>query len=432
VTTLPPTASQSTATRASAVVGRCQFLARFSEVAGSLQRTFLSPPMRECHTAIANWLNPLGITPIIDAAGNLRATFPAAEPSAPRLLLGSHLDTVPNAGAYDGPLGVVLAIALLEELYEQKIQLPFAIELVAFSEEEGVRFGTPFIGSRALVGTLDEQLLSRHDPKGISVKEAMQNFGLDPAQLPAAQVQPENTAAYLEFHIEQGPALDKLGLPLAAVEAIVGQSRLALTFNGRANHAGTTPMDARHDALAGAAAWMVAVENEASRTPGLVATVGSVEVRPGAANVVPSEARLTLDIRHQSDAVRAESLRELTTTAQAIATRRDLALTVTTLLEQSAVAMDPFVVKQIESAICAAGCTPHRMPSGAGHDAMILAERVPSAMIFLRSPGGVSHDPSESVLVEDVAHAIDCGLHLLKQLAASPEFLQRSKRTPRE
>lgn len=421
---MPPTTSESSIARATEVLARCQALARFSEDPDSLRRTFLSPPTRDCHEAISAWLKPLNVSIAIDAVGNLRALYPAVTSIAPRLIIGSHLDTVPNAGMYDGPLGVVLAVALLEELRAQNLSLPFAVELVAFSEEEGVRFGAPFLGSRALIGTLDHTLLSRRDADGISVREAIQNFGLDPAQLPAAQLHPESVLGYLEFHIEQGPVLDHLGLPLAAVEAIVGQSRLSITFTGVANHAGTTPMDARHDALAAAAEWMVAVENETSRTPGLVATVGVIHVQPGAANVIPREARLTLDIRHASDAVRADSLHALTTRAQEVATRRNLSLSIATLMEQPCVAMDPFLTAQIDSAMRSAGCSPHRLASGAGHDAMILAQRFPSAMIFLRTPGGISHDPAESVLPEDVARAIDCGLHLLKQLAASPEFLQ--------
>lgn len=411
--------------RAADVIARCQFLAHFSEDPTILRRTFLSPPMRDCHHAIAEWLKPLNVAPTVDAAGNLRAVYPSANPHAPRLLLGSHLDTVPNAGAFDGPLGILLAIALLEQLDGQP--LPFAIELVAFSEEEGVRFATPFIGSCALVGNYDQDFLNRRDANGISIRQAIQNFGLDPAQLPFAQIG-DDVLAYLEFHIEQGPVLESLNLPLAAVEAIVGQSRLAITFIGHSNHAGTTPMNARHDALAAAAEWMVAVESESSRIAGLVATVGSMQVHPGASNVIPGEVRLTLDVRHKSDQIRAQSVQRLTTLAQQIAARRALSANFATFLNHSAVAMDPFLMSQIESAIRAAGCPPHRMPSGAGHDAMILASRVPAAMIFLRSPGGISHDPTESVLLEDVVCAIDCGGHLLRQLAESPEFL---KRTPR-
>jgi allantoate deiminase len=412
--------------RAADVIARCQSLARFSEDSSGLRRTFLSPPMRDCHRAIAEWLVPLNITPTIDAAGNLRAVYPAAKRRAPRLLIGSHLDTVPNAGAFDGPLGVLLAVALFEQLDGQR--LPFAIELVAFSEEEGVRFSTPFIGSCALVGNYDEDFLNRRDASGISIRQAIQNFGLDPGKLGEAQLA-DDALAYVEFHIEQGPVLEALNLPLAAVEAIVGQSRLAITFTGHANHAGTTPMNARRDALAAAAEWMVAVESESSRIPGLVATVGSIQAHPGATNVIPGEVRLTLDVRHKSDQIRGQSVHRLTALAQQIAARRALLATFATFLNHSAVAMDPFLITQIESAIRAAGCPPHRMPSGAGHDAMILASRVPAAMIFLRSPGGISHDPAESVLLEDVACAIDCGGHLLRQLAESTEFLQRTNTT---
>jgi allantoate deiminase len=407
--------------RAADVIARCQSLAHFSEDSSTLRRTFLSPPMREVHSAIIEWLRPLGVTTTIDAAGNLRAVYPALNANAPRLLLGSHLDTVPNAGAFDGPLGVLLAIALLEQLEGQR--MPFAIEVVAFSEEEGVRFATPFIGSCALVGDYDEEFLNRRDANGVSIRNAIQAFGLDPAQLPAAKLG-DDALAYIEFHIEQGPVLESLNLPLAAVEAIVGQSRLAITFIGHANHAGTTPMNARRDALAAAAEWMVAVESESSRIAGLVATVGSIQAHPGAVNVIPGEVRLTLDVRHKSDQVRTQSVQRLAALAQQMAARRALTANFATFLNQPAVAMDSFLIAQVESAIRAAGCPPHRMPSGAGHDAMVLASRLPAAMIFVRSPGGISHDPAESVLLEDVACAIDCGGHLLKQLAASPEFLQ--------
>ena len=417
---MPPTFNPATTSRAADVIARCQSLVRFSEDSASLRRTFLSAPMRDCHNAITEWLRPLNITPTIDAAGNLRAIYSAATSDAPRLLIGSHIDTVPNAGAFDGPLGVLLGIALLEQLDGQR--LPFAIELIAFSEEEGVRFSTPFIGSCAVVGSYDEDFLNRRDANGISIRKAIQDFGLDPTQLPAAQLG-DDVLAYIEFHIEQGPVLESLSLPLAAVEAIVGQTRLALTFVGQANHAGTTPMNARHDALSAAAEWIVAVESESNRFAGLVATVGSIQAYPGAANVVPGEVRLTLDVRHKSDQVRTQAVQRLASLAQQLAARRAIKANFAIFLNQPAVAMDSFLIAQVESAIRAAGCPPYRMPSGAGHDAMILASRVPSAMIFVRTPGGISHDPAESVLLEDVACAIDCGGNLLKQLAASPEFL---------
>ncbi len=414
-----------TLNRAQVVIDRCLRLARFSEDQDSTRRTFLSPPMHDCHQEIARWMEPLGISFRIDAAGNFHAVYPATKPDAPRLLIGSHLDTVPNAGAYDGVLGVVLAISLLEEL--QGRRLPFGLEVVGFSEEEGVRFGTPFIGSRALVGTLDEKLLNVCDAQGISVREAIANFGLNPKEIAQAELG-RNILGYLEFHIEQGPVLEKLNQPLAAVEAIAGQSRQEFTFYGRANHAGTTPMSLRCDAIAGAAEWIGAVERIAQAHPGLVATVGKIEAKPGAANVIAGAARLTLDVRHGSDDIRLRAVESLIRHACEIAARRGLSVRQNTLLNQPAVTMNPFLTDEIEKAIPDAGCKPHRMVSGAGHDAMILATRVPAAMIFLRTPGGVSHDPAESVAAEDVERAIQCGLHLLDQLAASPEFHQRMNR----
>lgn len=358
----------------------------------------------------------------MDAAGNLRVTYPAAQSGAPILLVGSHLDTVPNAGVYDGVLGVVIAVSLLEALHERR--LPFGIEVVAFSEEEGVRFGVPFIGSRALVGRLDEELLGVQDPQGISVRKAIEEFGLNPAEIPQACLSGEYLG-YIEFHIEQGPVLEALNQPLAAVEFIAGQSRLEFKFIGRSNHAGTTPMHLRYDAVAGAAEWITAAERLARSVNGLVATVGKVEAKPGATNVIAGETRLSLDVRHGSDEIRTRAVKDLIEQAQEIARKRGLTAKWSTLLEQRAVAMDPLLVAEIERAIAKTGGAPHRMVSGAGHDAMILAEKVPAAMIFLRTPCGISHDPSESVAVEDVEKAIECGLHLLDQLAASALMRKR-------
>jgi len=404
------------------VIARCQRLAGFSEDPGNTRRTFLSAPMRDCHREIAGWMELLGAEVRVDAAGNLRGLYPAVEANAPRLIFGSHLDTVPNAGAYDGVLGVVLAIALLQGLDGRR--LPFGIEVIGFSEEEGVRFGLPFVGSRALVGRLGEELLSVQDMQGISVRKAIEDFGLNPEKMGDAFLK-DDTLGYIEFHIEQGPVLEKLGRPLGVVEAIAGQSRLEFTFLGRANHAGTTPMHLRHDAIAAAAEWITTVERLAQGVPGLVATVGKIEAKPGATNVIAGEVRLTLDGRHASDDVRNRSVEDLIRKAEEIAKRRGLSLRLNTLLNQPAVAMDPFLVGQIDEAIQKAGCDPVRMVSGAGHDAMILAEKVPAAMIFLRTPGGISHDPAESVKIEDVAKAIEGGSHLLDQLAFSPAFHKR-------
>jgi allantoate deiminase len=414
--------SGETTNRAEEVIARCRTLATFSEDSGSTRRTFLSAPMHDCHREITGWMTALGVEVRIDAAGNLRGLYAGAESKAPRLLVGSHLDTVPNAGAYDGVLGVVLAVALLQALNGRR--LPFAIEVIGFSEEEGVRFGTPFIGSRALTGRLDEKLLARTDPRGISVRDAIEEFGLNPREIPLAALG-DDILGYVEFHIEQGPVLETMKRPLGVVDAIAGQSRLEFTFVGRANHAGTTPMHLRYDAIAGAAEWITSAEREANKIPGLVATVGAIEAKPGATNVIAGEARLTLDVRHGLDEVRTRVVEDLIHRAEEIAKRRGLAVSQNTLLSQSAVAMDPFLIHEIEQAIRQAGCEPHHMVSGAGHDAMILAEKVPAAMIFLRTPGGISHNPAEAVAIEDVAKAIECGLHLLDQLASSPTFHKR-------
>jgi allantoate deiminase len=377
--------------------------------------------MRDCHRELTKWLTAAGAEVTLDAAGNLRAFYAATESRAPRLLLGSHLDTVPNAGAYDGILGIILAVALLENLDGRR--LPFGIEVVAFSEEEGVRFATPFVGSRALVGRLDEQFLNCQDRNGISIRTAIENFGLNPAEIPHAMIR-EDTLAYLEFHIEQGPVLDSLKQPLGIVEAIAGQTRMDFIFVGRANHAGTTPMDLRRDAIAAAAEWILAVERSAQKDPGLVATVGQIEAKPGATNVIAGQARVSLDLRHRSDEIRVRAAAALRGLAEEIVGRRSLTVRTSELLSQRAVEMDPLLIGEIENAMRSVGCQPHRMVSGAGHDAMILAEKLPAAMIFLRTPGGISHDPAESVLPEDVAKAIECGLHLLEQLASS-EFQKR-------
>jgi allantoate deiminase len=411
--------------RAEEAVSRCRRLATFSEDAQGTRRTFLSAPMRQCHAEVSAWLEAARAQVWIDAAGNLRGLYAGTESDAPRVLIGSHLDTVPNAGAFDGVLGVVLAVALVEALEGKR--LPFGIEVVGFSEEEGIRFGTPFIGSRALMGRLDEELLERRDANGISVRAAIERFGLNPGDIPRAALK-ANTVAYLEFHIEQGPVLENLGKPLGAVEAIAGQTRMEFSFVGRANHAGTTPMYLRHDAIAAAAEWILCVERTAKDAPELVATVGQVETLPGASNVIAGKARVTLDVRHKTDKIRDGAVAALVREAENIAQRRGLSIQHSVLLNQKAVAMDEFLVREIDAAIRKTGCDPQRMTSGAGHDAMILAEKIPAAMIFLRSPGGISHNPAETVEPDDVAKAIECGLHLLGQLAESAEFLKRTCR----
>jgi allantoate deiminase len=394
-------------------IGRCKMLADLSEEPGHTTRTFLSEPMHAVHAHLRGWMERAGMSVITDHAGNLRGVYPSARPSAPRLLIGSHLDTVPRAGAFDGILGVVLGVALVENLGGR--QLPFAIEVIGFSEEEGVRFGVPFIGSRALIGDVDNELLARCDTSGISIRQAVAVFGLDPSRIDEARVSGD-TLGYLEFHIEQGPVLESLNLPLGIVEAISGQSRLDVHFEGQANHAGTTPMNLRQDALAGAAEWMVTVEGEAGAVPGAVATVGRVNVSPGAGNVIPGSVTTSLDVRHVADAVRHNLVERLLRCAEKIAVARCLTVSWEERLDQSAVAMDPALTQLLARAVANIGRPVHRMPSGAGHDAMIVSRRMPVAMLFLRSPGGISHHPDETVLSADVSAALDAGMRFLEQL----------------
>jgi allantoate deiminase len=399
--------------RAARIIARCREIAACTEVPGEITRLFLTPPMHDVHALLRDWMEAAGMTVRIDAIGNLRGFWPGLVPGSPRLLIGSHLDTVPNAGAFDGILGVVLGVAIVEELRGEL--LPFAIEVIGFSEEEGVRFSKPFLGSLALGGKLDADTLARTDRSGISVRHAIDDYGLDPTQLPAAALANE-TFAYLEFHIEQGPVLESENASLGIVEALVGQTRMELIFAGQANHAGTTPMHMRHDALAAAAEWIVAVEAYAGSHVGLVATVGKVEAAPGAGNVIAGQVIASLDVRHADDRVREASVLAIRKHAETAAASRGVHVTSARQLEQPAVPLDPRLTALLGKAAAQAGFPARRMTSGAGHDAMILAPRIPSAMLFLRSPGGLSHHPDETVLPQDVEAALVTAMEFLAQL----------------
>jgi allantoate deiminase len=332
------------------------------------------------------------------------------------LFIGSHLDTVPHAGAFDGVLGVVMGVALAESLDGQR--LPFSIEVVGFSEEEGVRFGAPFIGSLAFVGDVDDALLARQDADGISIEQAIANFGLDPSRVGDARAD-ANPLGYLEFHIEQGPVLDILHHPLGIVDRIVGRSYADVIFTGAAGHAGTTPMDGRRDALAGAAEWIGGVEAHGRRAPGLVATTGQVEVTPGASNVIAGRCRVSLDVRHADDVLRTAAVDRLRSMAHEIAARRGLALDWSARFEHPATAMDGSLMAMLSRAVERTGVPATTISSGAGHDAMIVAAHMPAAMLFIRTPGGVSHHPDESVTEEDVTAALAAGVTFLDEMASA-------------
>jgi len=406
--------SQAAPNRAAKVIERCRELAGISDVPGETTRLFLSSATRDAHTLLTWWLRQAGLEARTDDAGNLRAVRRSAKADAPTLVLFSHIDTVPNAGAFDGPLGVLIGLAALEEL--GATPLPFHIELIAFAEEEGVRFSFPFLSSLAVTGQLSAELLARTDAAGVSVAQAIRDFGLDPDRIPQSCPLAPNVFAALEVHIEQGPVLESDNASLAVVETVVGQSRLNLTFSGQANHAGTTPMPLRHDALTAAAQWIVEVERYASDHTQLVATVGRIEALPGAMNVVPGTVNVTLDVRHPKDESRHAAVAHLLTKAEAAGALRGVRVKANLLSEQKAVPMDRALTVHLHQAAERTGHDAKPMFSGAGHDAMILAPQVPTTMLFVRSPGGLSHHPDESVREEDVKAALATVVNLLLHL----------------
>ena len=418
MTTATPISGTKTERVGNNVIARCRELALCTETPGETTRMFLCDAMRECHKRVSAWMTAAGMTVSVDPAGNLRGVYEGASGDAPRLLIASHLDTVPNAGAFDGILGVLMGVALVEELSREMAgkRLPFAIEVIGFSEEEGTRFGAPFLGSRALLGTLDDDLLARTDADGLTVAEAIKDFGLDTGKLHEAKLA-ARPLGYLEIHIEQGPVLESEGLPLGVVEAIAGQTRMEFVFTGTANHAGTTPMHLRKDALMAAAKWMLAVEEHARGVDGLVATTGRVTAVPGAVNVIAGEARVTLDVRHAKDSVRTKAVETVIAAAEKIAKERGVLASHKKMSEQAAVPMDAQLTELLAAAVKAAGVPVRMMVSGAGHDAMMVAPQMPAAMLFLRSPGGLSHHPDESVVPGDVEHALAAGMKFLEELA---------------
>ncbi len=386
-----------------------------TEEPGRITRRFLTPPVHAVHEHLRARMQGLGMQVHVDAAGNLRGLWKPDGASNKRLVMGSHIDTVPDAGAYDGVLGVVIALEWVR--ITKELKLPVSIEVIAFSEEEGVRFGVPFIGSRAVAGRFDEDILEAKDSDGVTLEAAIRAFGLDPGLIGKAELD-EGALGFVEVHIEQGPVLESEWLSVAAVTAIVGQTRLTFEFIGHANHAGTTPMRLRHDALTAAAEWIQKVETLALATDGLVATVGKVVVEPNAGNVVPGSVKVSLDVRHAIDSTRKEAVEKLIESAEAIAARRGLKVSRTRQLDQPAVPMDERLTSFLADAIEAVGLPVKHMPSGAGHDAMVMATRVPTAMLFLRSPGGISHHPDEAVLEEDVEASLGVGRKFLERWAA--------------
>jgi len=395
------------------VMQRCDYLANFSESPDGLTRTYLSEPMHDTHEAITEWMEAVGMSVGVDAVGNITGHYLSKSESPKTLLIGSHLDTVKNAGKYDGIIGVLLGLALVEYCYEQALELPFNINVIGFSEEEGVRFSMPFIGSKAITGTLDESVFERVDDNDITMREVISGFGKNCDELVKCKLDSDNLLGFIEIHHEQSRNLDKQGKSLGIVSAIVGQSRAKLSFTGRAGHAGTENMIDRKDALAAAAEFILAVESIGLSTDALVATVGECSVTPSVVNVIPALAELSLDVRHGSDDIRTQAFEACKQKAEAIADTRGLELSWTSTDPQKAIDMD----KPFSDIMRRAAPDAPTMVSGAGHDAMVLASFCPTCLMFIRDPLGLSHHPDETVEVEDVEVTIEALANFVKELS---------------
>jgi allantoate deiminase len=395
------------ASDAAQVVRRCRELAEVSEEDGRLTRRFATPAMTRANDLVGGWMAAAGMAVRTDAAGNLVGRLEGADPAAGTLLLGSHLDTVRDAGAFDGPLGVLVAVACVERLRAEGMVLPFAIDVLGFSDEEGLRYGTAYLGSRAVAGSFDAALLELVDDDGVRLGDALRAFGGAPEDLAGAARRGEPLLGYCEVHIEQGPVLEGRGVPVGVVSAIAGATRGEVDFSGRAGHAGTVPMDARHDAVCAAAEWVLAIEAVARAEPGLVATVGRFEARPGAPNVVPGAAVASLDVRHADDAVREAAVSQLRAEARRIGAARGVEVVWREVMSAPAVAADDALTAALSDAVAERGLPVVTLASGAGHDGVALAQLTGVAMLFVRCAGGISHHPDESVEEADVAVALD-------------------------
>jgi len=390
------------------VMARADELALISETPVILTRVYLSPEHLQANQRVAQWMAEAGMQVWQDSVGNICGRYEGELEGAAAILLGSHLDTVRNAGRYDGMLGVLTAIEVVQALHNQGRRLAKAIEIVGFCDEEGTRFGITLLGSRGLTGSWPEGWLDQVDAGGVSVARAMVNVGLDPLKVHLAKRPLKDIAAYLELHIEQGPCLEQAGLALGVVEAINGARRLNCRFIGEAGHAGTVPMSHRRDALAAAAQWMMLIESSTRQQGGnLVATVGTIGCEPAAVNVIPGEVALTLDIRGPQDGPLDALLTALLEGAKDIAAARQLQFTAQEFYRIPATACSPELQGVLTQAVSEVQGQSLSLPSGAGHDAIAINECWPVGMLFVRCKGGISHHPAESVTKADVALAID-------------------------
>ncbi len=400
------------------VMDWCDQLAAITAEPGKISRFYLTPEHQRGNELVAQWMQAAGMKTWVDAAGNLCGRYAAAaqQANAKTLLLASHLDSIPNAGAYDGILGVLLAIAAVQQLNEQQLRLPFAIEVVGFGDEEGTRFGSTLLGSRALAGTWEPHWWSLKDKDGYSLSEAFQHFNLAPANVAEAARNAEDILAYIEVHIEQGPVLEQQNLALGIVTAIAGARRFKVELTGYAGHAGTVPMAMRRDALAAAAEAVLLVESIAAQYA-VVATVGQISCAPGAVNVIPGSASFSIDIRSGDDAQRDLALAAIQQQTDAAFSRRHITAHWQQIHNAPAVACADWL-QQLQAQVLGAMQLPaYQLMSGAGHDAMAVADIADVAMYFVRCKGGVSHHPDESVTTFDVALALEALLRTITALA---------------
>ena len=398
---------------------RCDDLARDSEEDSRLTRRFCTPALAAAHRRVRRWFDTAGLSSRVDTVANIvgstAATCSASHPPRKRLLMGSHLDTVPGAGRYDGILGVLIALAVVESL--QGTELPFDLEVVGFSDEEGTRYRSPYLGSRGMAGSFDMSLLDRPDRDGITLATALQIFGCDPNEISAATYPAETVVGFIESHIEQGPLLEAEDIPVGLVTAFAGQTRMICRFNGRTGHAGTVPMTMRSDAGLAASRFNVALNEYALSVQDLRATMGNLRFYPGASNVIPGRAELSIEMRHPDDAVRNAAAKWAEERAKAIAKENGTEFEIIEQEEQPAVLTDPKLCEVLGSSITEANFPVRRMISGAGHDAVIMAGLTPTATLFLRNPGGISHHADERVDEPDVAVAIEILARMVCKLA---------------
>lgn len=377
-------------------------LAAITAVAGQVTRLGFTPEMTRASDLVLDWMREGGMAARRDGAGNVVGRYESDPPGAAALMIGSHLDTVEDAGRYDGTMGVVAAIACIRELYRRGRRFPFAVEIMGFGEEEGVRFGTSIAGSRAVAGQFDPATLSFRDRGGTSARDALAAVGITTESLAASVRTGRDLHAYVELHIEQGPALEDRGVPLGCVTGIAGATRLDVTVAGMAGHAGTVPMALRRDALAAGAECILAVEAACRAAGNVVGTVGAVSVVPGSSNVVPGHVRFPIDVRSGQDAARALVADTIREAFGRIAQERGVAISVETLIERSATPCAPWLMDRIDDAIRSVGAIPVRLPSGAGHDAILMSALTDIGMIFVRCRGGISHNPAEAVALDDI------------------------------